>query len=101
MAFTSNFIDADTACRWGLINRVVPAAELLPAATALAAEMAGIDPDMIQAYKALIDQGYAQSLGAGLDCEQRASAARNARISASAVKQRRRAVIERGRSQTR
>lgn len=97
LSFTGNFLDAETACRWGLINRVVPAAELVPTAKALAAEMAGIDPDMLRAYKALIDQGYAQSFGEGLDCEQRASKARNSQVSSSEVEERRKAVMERGR----
>ena len=100
LSFTGNFLDAETACRWGLINRVVPADQLIATAKALAAEMAGIDPDMLQAYKALIDQGYAQSFGEGLESEQRASKARNSQVSASEVEERRKAVMERGRSQT-
>jgi enoyl-CoA hydratase len=99
LSFTGNFLDAETACRWGLLNRVVPAADLIPTAKALAAEMAGIDPDMLRAYKALIDAGYAQSFGDGLESEQRASKARNAQVSGSEVEERRRAVMERGREQ--
>lgn len=99
LSFTGNFLDAETACRWGLINRVVPAADLLSTAKALAAEMAGIDPAMLQAYKALIDAGYAQSFGEGLESEQRASKARNSQVSGSEVEERRRAVMERGREQ--
>ena len=99
LSFTGNFLDAETACRWGLLNRVVPAADLVAAAKALAAEMAGIDPAMLQAYKALIDAGYAQSFGEGLESEQRASKARNSQVSGSEVEERRRAVMERGREQ--
>ncbi|HEX6138091.1 MAG TPA: enoyl-CoA hydratase-related protein, partial [Casimicrobiaceae bacterium] len=36
MLFTGEFIDAATASEWGLVNRVVPAAELDAAARALA-----------------------------------------------------------------
>lgn len=99
LSFTGNFLDAETACRWGLINRVVPAADLVSVAKALAAEMAGIDPDMLRAYKALIDTGYAQSFGEGLASEQRVSKARNSQVSGNEVEERRKAVMERGREQ--
>ncbi|MFO1254903.1 MAG: enoyl-CoA hydratase [Sphingomonadaceae bacterium] len=99
LSFTGNFLDAQTACAWGLVNRVVPADELLPAAKALAADMAGIDPAMLQAYKALIDEGYGQSLAEGLKTEHRISSARNAQVNRDEVEERRRAVMERGRSQ--
>jgi enoyl-CoA hydratase/carnithine racemase len=39
-----SYIDAATASRWGLVNRVVPAAELESAALALAVELAGNAP---------------------------------------------------------
>lgn len=99
LSFTGNFLDARTACAWGLVNRVVPAEELLPAAKALAADMAGIDPAMVQAYKTLIDQGYAASFGEGLVTEHTVSSARNSRVSGEEVEARRRAVMERGRTQ--
>lgn len=99
LSFTGNFIDAATACEWGLVNRVVPAADLLSAATALAREIAGIDPDMIRSYKALIDEGYGQPFAQALETEHKVSSARNAQVSGDEVEQRRRAVMERGRSQ--
>ena len=99
LSFTGNFLDAQTACQWGLVNRVVPADELLTAARALAHDMAGIDPAMLQAYKALIDEGYAQTFGAALETEHRVSSARNAQVSGGEVEERRRAVMERGRGQ--
>jgi enoyl-CoA hydratase/carnithine racemase len=39
-----NYIEADTALQWGLVNRVAPAAELESLALALAAELAGNAP---------------------------------------------------------
>lgn len=99
LSLTGNFLDAQTACAWGLVNRVVSAEQLLPAAKALAADMASADPAMIQAYKALIDEGYAASFGDGLEIEQARSIARNGQVSGAEVEQRRRAVMERGRSQ--
>lgn len=99
LSFTGNFLDAETACRWGLLNRVVPAEDLLPTAIQLAQDMAGIDPAMVQAYKALIDAGYAASFGEGMAIEHRTSSARNAQVKGDEVEERRRAVMERGRSQ--
>lgn len=99
LAFTGNFIDAATAERWGLVNRVVEPDALLPTAVALAQDMAGIDPAMLAAYKALIDEGYAASFGEALEIEQLRSRAANAWVEAADVEARRRAVIERGRGQ--
>ncbi len=99
LSLTGNFLDAENACAWGLVNRVVAPDDLIPAAMALAADMASADPGMIQAYKALIDEGYALSFGEGLACEHHRSSARNSAVSGDEVEARRRAVMERGRAQ--
>jgi enoyl-CoA hydratase len=99
LSLTGNFLDAQTACVWGLVNRVVPADELLPAARALATDIASIDPDKVQTYKRLIDDGYALPFGEAMALEQRESTAANSRVSGAEVEARRRAVMERGRSQ--
>ena len=99
MSLTGNFLDAQTACAWGLVNRVVPAAALLPAAKQLAADIASADPAMIQAYKRLIDDGYALPFGAAMALEHATSSARNAAVSGDEVEARRRAVMDRGRAQ--
>lgn len=99
LSFTGNFLDAATADRWGLINRVVPAAELLPAARRLAADMASIAPAFLAAYKALIDDGFALPVGEALALETQRSRAVNRNVSPREVEQRRAAVQERGRTQ--
>jgi enoyl-CoA hydratase len=99
LSLTGNFLDAQTACAWGLVNRVVPADELLPAARQLATDIASIDPDKVQTYKRLIDDGYALPFGEAMALEQRQSTAANSRVSGAEVEARRRAVMERGRSQ--
>ncbi|MFN3515588.1 MAG: enoyl-CoA hydratase [Novosphingobium sp.] len=99
LSLSGNFLDAETACAWGLVNRVVPADELLPAAKQLAADIATADPAMVGAYKVLIDDGFALPFGEAMALEHRVSSARNAQVSGEEVEQRRRAVIERGRSQ--
>lgn len=99
LSLTGNFLDASTACAWGLVNRVVPANELLAAAKALAADMATIDPAFSAAYKRLINDGYATSFGEGMALEQTRSVAANSQVSADAVETARAAVQARGRSQ--
>ena len=59
LSLTGNFLGAEAARDWGLVNRVVAPGELLPAAQALARDIAGIDPAMVRGYKKLIDDGYA------------------------------------------
>src|SRR5690606_38485955 len=59
LSFTGNFLDAETAERWGLVNHVLPPAELMPAALKLAHEMAQVEPALLQKMKRLIDDGLA------------------------------------------
>jgi enoyl-CoA hydratase len=99
LSFSGNFLDAETACAWGLVNRVVPANELLVHAKALARDIASVDPKMVQAYKRLIDDGYALPFADAMAHEARVSRAANRQVSAEEVEARRLAVIERGRGQ--
>ncbi len=99
LAFTGNFLDAATALQWGLVNHVTAPEELLPLARKLAADMAGIDPDFLAAYKRLIDDGYAVSFGEGLALEAARSSAANSAVAPEDVETRRAAVQERGRGQ--
>lgn len=99
LSFTGNFLDAATAERWGLVNRVVPAGELMDVARALARDMAGIDPAFLWEYKRLIDDGYAVGLGEGLRLEHDRSSQANAAVRPDAVEERRAAVLARGREQ--
>ena len=99
LSFSGNFLDADTACAWGLVNSVVPADELMTHAKALARDIASVDSGMVATYKKLIDEGYAMPFGDAMAHEHAYSSAANARVSAEEVEARRLAVIERGRGQ--
>ncbi|MGE0387782.1 MAG: enoyl-CoA hydratase [Gammaproteobacteria bacterium] len=59
MSMTGNFVDAQTALRIGILNQLVPQADLLPRALALARDIAEGDPKLIrlmrQAWKATTD----------------------------------------------
>lgn len=54
MLMTGEFIDANTALTWGLVNRVVPAAELRAATLALAATLKAKPRDTLAMGKALL-----------------------------------------------
>lgn len=57
MLFTARSIDAETAERWGLVNRVVPHDALLDEALATAAQIAAQPPQALRMAKALLRQG--------------------------------------------
>jgi enoyl-CoA hydratase len=99
LSFTGNFLDAQTALAWGLVSQVVPGDQLIAAAKALAADMASADPAMLLQYKALINDGFAETFADGLSLEHARSSAANAAVSPDAVEARRSAVQARGRSQ--
>jgi len=99
LSLSGNFLDAKTAYEWGLANRVVEPAELMPAALKLAAEMATIEADMLIGYKAMIDDGYERSMREGLELEQARSKAHNRRVTPEMVEARRAGIQARGRGQ--
>ncbi len=99
LSFSGNFLDAATAEKWGLVNRVFAADELMPAARKLASEMAQVDTGFVRAYKRLIDDGYGATLADGMAIEHKRSSAANAAVTPGAVEAARLAVVERGRTQ--
>ncbi|MFL0412400.1 enoyl-CoA hydratase [uncultured Sphingomonas sp.] len=99
LSLSGNFLDAATAERWGLVNRVVPADKLVATAQRLAADIASIDPAFISAYKRLIDDGLALPFGEALALEHERSSAANRQVTPEAVEARRAAVQARGRTQ--
>lgn len=100
LAFTGNFVDAQQALAWGLVNRVVAPAELLPVCRQLAADMLSCDPASLRGYKQLIDAGFATTYEEGLRLEARVSRDHAKAITPEMVAKRRAAVQERGRRQT-
>lgn len=99
LSLTGNFLDARTAADWGLVNRVTPAAELMPTALNLAEDMATIPVETLSFYKALIDDGYARSFRKGLEIEHERSSRHNRDVTPEKVEARRRQVMDRGRAQ--
>jgi enoyl-CoA hydratase len=99
LSFTGNFIDAEQAAAWGLVNHVVPPEQLLPRALALAADMLSALPEMVPAYKRLIDDGLAGTLPEGLQLEKERSRAWAAAMKPGEIERRRQEVAQRGRGQ--
>jgi enoyl-CoA hydratase len=99
VSFTGNFIDAETAERWGLVNRVVPPEELLPTCQKLAAEMASCVPHVLRGYKRLIDEGCGMPLADALRYESERALASAGEMTAATLGERRSGVVARGRDQ--
>lgn len=66
MILTGDPIDADTALRIGLVNRVVPAERLIEEAFALAQRIARRGPLAVQAARRAVLEGLSAGLAAGL-----------------------------------
>jgi len=73
MLLTGDRIDSAVAERWGLVNQVVPAAELLDTAMQYARRIAANAPLAVQAAKELAVRGPDMGLAAGLRMEQYAN----------------------------
>ena len=67
MAFTGEPVDAGTARDWGLVSRVVPHDELMPAALELAGRIAANPPQALRLTKRLIREGLHSRLDSVLE----------------------------------
>jgi enoyl-CoA hydratase len=69
MIFTGEMIDAPEAYRIGLVNKVVSAAELMPATKELAQKIAAKGPIALRLAKWAVDRGLDASLETGMAFE--------------------------------
>jgi enoyl-CoA hydratase len=76
MSYTGRVIGADEALRIGLVNRVVPHGDLLPAARAMAATIASRDAAVLRELKKLYQVSNSRTLGEALAHELRERDAR-------------------------
>ncbi len=101
MSLTGNYVDAATALAWGLVNEVVPHADLLPRCQALAADIVGNDRDGVRRMLRTYHDG--SLVGADAAWELEAAVSRDwarTRLDPAEVGRRRAAIVERGRAQT-
>jgi len=102
LSLTGNFLDAETACAWGLVNRVVDPDALLPTCRQLARDILDTDPPTRNEIKRIIDAGWDTTLAEGMEIELAASAAHSQReVTPEKVAERRAAIQNRGRQQSR
>jgi enoyl-CoA hydratase len=101
VSLSGNYLDAATADRWGLVNRVFEPDDLLPAARKLAHDMAGLPAAVLRDYKRLIDAGFGRTLDDGLALEAQANKAALARLTGAAIAEAEGDIHDRGRDQTR
>ncbi len=101
MSITGNYIEADRALEWGLVNEVVPHDELLPRCRELAADIATNDPVAVSRLLATYREGSEMTGAQAWELEGRVarSWAVGGTGDSDEVERRRRTVMERGRSQ--
>jgi enoyl-CoA hydratase len=69
LLMTGDLIDATEAHRWGLVNRVVPLADLMPAAEEIARRIAANSPAAVQQAKRSAKMGLEQPIEQAIEIE--------------------------------
>ena len=99
LSLTGNFLSAEQAAEWGLVNRVVEPDALLPTCRSLADDMASCIPEIMLPYKRVIDDGFAVAYGEGRSLERERNRAQSGDLTPEGISERRREVQSRNRSQ--
>lgn len=99
LSLTGNFLSAEKAESWGLVNRVVAPNELLPTCRTLANDILSSLPDMVRRLKRVIDDGYATTLAQGMEVEYEAWREQVKQATPEAIAARREGLQQRGRVQ--
>lgn len=80
LSLSARPLPASEAERWGLVNHVLPADELLPRALELGRAIAQWSPEAVAAMKAIIDKGHALPFGEAVRMEAETASRRNASV---------------------
>lgn len=99
LSLTGNYITAQQAEAWGLVNRVVPPEELLPSCRTLAADIASCEAHVVSTYKRLIDEGYGMPFAEARIYESKQALEWARKITAGHIAGLREGVEDRGRRQ--
>jgi enoyl-CoA hydratase len=100
LSTTGNFLDAETALAWGLVNHVVAHEELLPFARKLAQDIAGVDRRAVAQMLATYDGGSLRDGAGAWDLEGEVSAAWvGTGLDPAVIEANRQSVVARGRTQ--
>ncbi len=101
LSLTGNYLDAERAYDWGLVNRIVDADDLLPTANRLAQDILSTDYGTRMEIKRIMDEGWHTDLAEGLAVERAANRAHSkASVSAEGIRARRQGIQDRGRRQS-
>ena len=100
ISFTGNFVNAERAAEIGLVTRVVEASDLMSHCLELASDMASCEPEMLNGYKRLIDDGYGMTFAEGIQLERANTFGRLRDQNPEEIGERRKQVTSRGRSQS-
>lgn len=99
LSLTGNFLSADQAAAWGLVNRVVAPEDVLPTCRALAQDMLSCVPGMLVKMKRTINAGFAQTLEDGLTIEAKEWREHLREVTPDTIAARRQGIQQRGRGQ--
>lgn len=99
MAFTGNYIDAQTAKDWGLVLEVVEPHELLPYCRKIAADIISCDQATMSDYRKVMRAGFKTTFNEGFQAETIIARAGLARFDAAAFGHTRKQVVSRGKDQ--
>ena len=69
LVYTGKIVDANTACQWGIVNKVVPAEEFMTTVRQFAKELTEKAPVALKVAKSLIERGADVDLKAALTLE--------------------------------
>jgi enoyl-CoA hydratase len=101
LSLSGNYLDAQTAREWGLVNRVVDPEALLPTCRQLAEDILSTDIQTRREIKRIMDEGWHATLAEGLEIEHQASTAHGrTEVRPEKVAARRAAIQSRGREQS-
>ena len=101
LSLTGNYLDAQTACAWGLVNRVVSAEDLLPTCRQLAQDIVSTEPVTRGEIYRIMNEGWHSTLAEGLEIENIGNRAHSkSQRPSEQVAQRRQDIQDRGRSQS-
>jgi enoyl-CoA hydratase len=101
LSLTGNFLDAETARDWGLVNRVVSDEALLPTCQQLAMDITSTEPVTRGEIRQIMDEGWHATLTEGMNIEKTANRAHDkSQRPAEQVAGRRQQIQDRGRRQS-
>jgi enoyl-CoA hydratase len=103
MSATGNFVDADTALTWGLVNHVVPHDELLPFCQQLGRDIASNDADTAREIFSIYNDEAELVDGprAAIEIDRFHAWHAEGKSDAAEIERRRAGIVDRGRGQTR